>query len=46
MAERLPHIVVNRGFGDRPIFRGKVKKKLGTTMHGIPRVWFCALSAK
>jgi two-component system, LuxR family, response regulator FixJ len=27
------------------IFRGKVKKKLGTTMHGIARIWFCALSA-
>jgi len=25
MAERLPHIVVNGGFGDRPVFRGKVK---------------------
>jgi FixJ family two-component response regulator len=24
------------------IFRGKVKKKFRTTMHGIPRVWFCA----
>jgi hypothetical protein len=25
MAERLPHIVVNGGFGDRQVFRGKVK---------------------
>ena len=25
------------------IFRGKVKRKFKTTMHGIPRVWFCAL---
>ena len=25
------------------IFRGKVKKKFETTMHGIPRIWFCAL---
>jgi hypothetical protein len=25
MAERLPHIVVNGGFGDRLVFRGKVK---------------------
>jgi DNA-binding CsgD family transcriptional regulator len=25
------------------IFRGKVKKKFKTTMHGIPRIWFCAL---
>lgn len=28
------------------IFRGKVKKKFKTTMHGIPRVWFCAMVAK
>lgn len=26
------------------IFRGKVKKKFKTTMHGIGRVWFCAMS--
>ena len=25
------------------IFRGKVKKKFKTTMHGIARIWFCAL---
>jgi DNA-binding CsgD family transcriptional regulator len=25
------------------IFRGKVKKKFKTTMHGIGRIWFCAL---
>ena len=25
------------------IFRGKVKRKFKTTMHGIPRVWFCAI---
>ena len=28
------------------IFRGKVKKKFKTTMHGIPRVWFCAILGK
>ena len=28
------------------IFRGKVKKKLKTSMHGIGRVWFCALTSK
>ena len=25
------------------IFRGKVKKKFNPTMHGIGRIWFCAL---
>ncbi|MBI2807156.1 MAG: hypothetical protein HYX68_19415 [Planctomycetes bacterium] len=25
------------------IFRGKVKRKFKTTMHGIGRVWFCAM---
>jgi FixJ family two-component response regulator len=25
------------------IFRGKVKRKFKTSLHGIPRVWFCAL---
>jgi FixJ family two-component response regulator len=25
------------------IFRGKVKRKFKTTMHGIPRIWFCAI---
>jgi FixJ family two-component response regulator len=25
------------------IFRGKVKKKFKTTMHGIGRIWFCAV---
>lgn len=28
------------------IFRGKVKKKFKTTMHGIGRVWFCAMLAE
>ena len=28
------------------IFRGKVKKKFKTTMHGIARVWFCAILGK
>jgi FixJ family two-component response regulator len=28
------------------IFRGKVKKKFKTTMHGIARVWFCAMVGK
>ena len=28
------------------IFRGKVKKKFNTTMHGIARIWFCALLGK
>ncbi len=28
------------------IFRGKVKKKFNTTMHGIGRVWFCAMVAE
>jgi FixJ family two-component response regulator len=28
------------------IFRGKVKKKFKTTMHGIARVWFCAMAGK
>jgi FixJ family two-component response regulator len=28
------------------IFRGKVKKKFKTTMHGIGRVWFCAMMAE
>ena len=28
------------------IFRGKVKKKFKTTMHGIARVWFCAALGK
>ena len=28
------------------IFRGKVKKKFKTTMHGIARIWFCALVGK
>jgi DNA-binding CsgD family transcriptional regulator len=28
------------------IFRGKVKKKFNTTMHGIARIWFCALVGK
>jgi protein AroM len=28
------------------IFRGKVKKKFKTTMHGIGRVWFCAMAVK
>ena len=28
------------------IFRGKVKKKFKTTMHGIGRVWFCAMVGK
>ncbi|MBI1829968.1 MAG: hypothetical protein HYR84_00795 [Planctomycetes bacterium] len=25
------------------IFRGKVKRKFKTSLHGIPRVWFCAI---
>ena len=25
------------------IFRGKVKRKFNCTMHGIARIWFCAL---
>jgi DNA-binding CsgD family transcriptional regulator len=28
------------------IFRGKVKKKFKTTMHGIARIWFCAVLGK
>lgn len=28
------------------IFRGKVKKKFKTTMHGIGRIWFCAMVGK
>ncbi|MSQ96809.1 MAG: hypothetical protein EXR98_19960 [Gemmataceae bacterium] len=28
------------------IFRGKVKKKFKSTMHGIARIWFCALVGK
>jgi len=27
------------------IFRGNVRTKFSTTTHGIPRVWFCALTA-
>ncbi len=28
------------------IFRGKVKRKFKTTMHGIARIWFCAMVGK
>ena len=31
---------------DEQGFRGKVKKKFNTTMHGIGRIWFCALLGK
>ncbi len=50
IAMGLPQAQIAKELGISPktldIFRGKVKKKLGTTMHGIPRVWFCAMTAK
>jgi DNA-binding CsgD family transcriptional regulator len=50
IAMGVPQAQIAKELGISPktldIFRGKVKKKLGTTMHGIPRVWFCALAAK
>ena len=27
------------------IFRGNVRTKLGVPVHGVPRIWFCAISA-
>lgn len=50
IAMGMPQAQIAKELGISPktldIFRGKVKRKLGTTVHGIPRVWFCALSAK
>ncbi|HZZ78000.1 MAG TPA: LuxR C-terminal-related transcriptional regulator [Gemmataceae bacterium] len=50
IAMGIPQAQIAKELGISPktldIFRGKVKKKLGTTMHGIPRIWFCAMTAK
>ncbi len=49
IAMGLPQAQIAKELGISPktldIFRGKVKKKLGTTMHGIPSIWFCAMTA-
>ncbi len=46
----LSQVAIAKELGISPktldIFRGKVKKKFKTTMHGIGRVWFCAMSGK
>jgi FixJ family two-component response regulator len=46
IAMGMPQIDIGKDLGISPktldIFRGKVKKKLKTTMHGIGRIWFCA----
>lgn len=50
IAMGLPQVQIAKELGISPktldIFRGKVKKKLKTTMHGIGRVWFCAAVGK
>jgi DNA-binding CsgD family transcriptional regulator len=50
IAKGMPQIEIAKELGISPktldIFRGKVKKKFKTTMHGIARVWYCALVGK
>jgi DNA-binding CsgD family transcriptional regulator len=50
IAMGMPQADIAKELGISPktldIFRGKVKKKFGTTMHGIGRVWFCAALAR
>jgi FixJ family two-component response regulator len=50
IAMGMPQLDIAKELGISPktldIFRGKVKKKFKTTMHGIGRVWFCAALSK
>jgi FixJ family two-component response regulator len=50
IAMGIPQAAIAKELGISPktldIFRGKVKKKFRTTMHGIGRIWFCAMASK